>query len=114
MIQAFEGGLKIHLCLEPVDMRKSIDGLSVLVVNALNKSPQSGELFLFCNRQRNKLKGLVWDRNGFFMVYKRLEKGRFKLKAREGVVEMDEQQLNWLLYGLEFIAVDSKKYDAFF
>ena len=97
-------GLEIHFCLSPVDMRKSIDGLSGLVMDLLKESPQSGHLFVFYNRARDKVKILYWDKNGFVMHYKRLEKGRFKLRGleKDGSILLSENQLQWLLAGLDF------------
>ena len=62
----------------PVDFRCQIDGLTLLVAAQLNQDPTSGHLFIFRNRQANKLKLLWWDQNGFWLFYKRLEKGKFK------------------------------------
>ena len=63
---------KLYLATVPVDMRKAVDGLSVLVNTDLRQDPQSGHLFIFYNRARNKLKCLYWDKNGFVLYYKRL------------------------------------------
>jgi transposase len=70
-------GITIRFALEPVDFRKSIDGLAMAVGLALGRDPMSGEFFVFRNKRRNALKGLYWTPNGFVLVYKRLEKGRF-------------------------------------
>jgi len=72
----------VHLATEPVDMRKSINGLSVLVADHLELSPLSGSLFVFYNKARDKIKILYWDRNGFCLWYKRLEKHRFIFRHR--------------------------------
>ena len=69
---------RIYLCREFVDMRKSINGLSVLVESVLQFDPFSSHLFVFCNKKRDKIKMLIWERNGFVLWYKRLEKQRFK------------------------------------
>ena len=87
---------------EPVDFRKQMDGLIILVSDCLEKPATSGHLFLFRNRSRNKLKMLWWDRNGFWLFYKRLEKGRFIFPGVEGgVLELSRDQLSWLLSGLD-------------
>ena len=93
----------------PVDMRKSIDGLSVLVVEALEQSPQSGSLYLFRNKASNKVKVLYWDRNGFIMHYKRMERGRFKFPKAidDNHFEITKEQLSWLLAGLDFMLMDT-------
>lgn len=88
----------------PVDMRKSIDGLLVLVVEQLQDNPQSGNLFLFCNRARKKIKGVYWDKNGFMLLYKRLEKGRFQFpyNVKDATLCIGVKELQWLLAGFHF------------
>jgi transposase len=91
----------VHLCREPVDMRKSIDGLAALVSHVLMRDPFSSELFVFVNKPRDKIKILVFDRSGFVLFYKRLEKERFHWpKTGAGIsMTITGQQLNWLLDG---------------
>ncbi len=67
----------VFLATGVTDMRKSIDGLSVLVVDVLEQDPLSSHLFVFCNRARDKIKILYWHNNGFWLFYRRLEKQRF-------------------------------------
>lgn len=69
----------VRLALEPVDFRKSIDGLAIAVGRTLGRDPMAGEVFLFRNRSRTSLKALYWTPNGFVLVYKRLERLRFSL-----------------------------------
>jgi transposase len=97
-------GVQIYLSTSPTDMRKSIDTLSVLVADAFQHSPQSGHLFIFFNRGRDKVKILFWDKNGFVLYYKRMEKRRFVLPTSSAVMqwEITEVQLNGLLAGLDF------------
>jgi transposase len=84
------------------DMRKSIDSLSIMVSEHLNRDPFSGHLFVFCNRSRTILKILYWDRNGFCLWHKRLENDRFRWPAFESQVhEMSIRELRWLLEGLD-------------
>jgi transposase len=71
------GGVRAYVCSEPVDMRKSIDGLSQLVSPLLGGDALSGAVFVFLSRRREKVKLLWWDRHGFWLAYKRLERGRF-------------------------------------
>ena len=71
------GGVRAYVCAEPVDMRKSIDGLSQLVEPLLAGDAFSGSVFVFMSRRREKVKLLWWDRHGFWLAYKRLERGRF-------------------------------------
>lgn len=87
---------------QPIDFRKQIDGLIVLVADHLQLNPSSGQLFLFRSRAANKIKMLWWDRNGFWMFYKRLEKGRLKFPpASDTTLSLTREQLSWLLSGLD-------------
>ena len=88
----------------PVDFRKQIDGLVLLVSDQLNHNPTSGQLFIFRNRQANKLKLLWWDTNGFWLCYKRIEKGRFTLPGiADATMQLSKEQFSVLLAGLNFI-----------
>ena len=97
--------MKVLVSVTPVDMRKSIDGLTLLVVDVLKQNPQSRYLFLFRNQANDKVKGLYWDKQGFVLIYKRLEQGKFGFpkKIIEDVLEIDAKQLSWLLAGFEFM-----------
>lgn len=94
---------RIYLHREVVDFRKSINGLSVIVEQAMLLSPFDDALFVFCNRQRDKLKVLYWDKTGFCLWYKRLEKEKFKWPrpASVDVVELTPEQMEWLLRGFD-------------
>jgi transposase len=93
----------IWLYPQPIDFRKQIDGLVVLVADHLQLNPTSGQLFLFRDRTGKKIKILWWERNGFWLFYKRLENGRLQYPAlAEGAIEMTRDQLGWLLSGLDF------------
>lgn len=96
-------GKKIWVFHQSVDFRMSIDGLSAFIVNNIKQNPQSG-IFLFYNRGRNKVKCLSYHKNGFVLVYKRLDKGRFcfNFNKEQGVSEMRVDELQWLLAGLEW------------
>jgi len=93
----------VYLCREYVDFRKGINGLAVLVEEALAHDPFSEKLFVFCNRKRDRLRILYWERNGFCLWHKRLEKARFKWPRTLGgeVITLTGQQLNWLLDGYD-------------
>ena len=92
---------RVHLALGVTDMRKSINGLSILVADLLEEDPFSGHIFAFCNRRRNMVKVLYWDRNGFCLWCKRLEKERFSWPTEKGdVKKVDLRQFFWLLDGL--------------
>ena len=93
---------RIYIATGKVDMRKSIDGLSLLVSEVLNNNPLSGHLFVFCNKRGDKLKILYWDRNGFCLWYKRLEKSVFRLPAIHGnVFSVNVAELGMLIEGID-------------
>jgi transposase len=109
------GPEKVYLACGYTDLRKSIDGLAALVQQGFDLDPFTdgretlfnGTWFVFCNRDRDKLKLLRWDHNGFWLYYRRLERGRFqwpKTSAKEGSPEptqvVSRRQLAWLLDGL--------------
>jgi transposase len=95
-------GIKIYLALGDTDMRKSINGLSIIVENQFDLDPFSGGLFVFCSRNRKTMKILYWDRNGFCLWHKRLEKERFRWPEEEGeTMRIENRELMWLLEGLE-------------
>ena len=93
-------------------MRKSFDGLCGIVVNEFNHDPQSGYVYLFINRRRDRIKLLVWDRSGFWLLYKRLEQGIFKSPVRldqKGAVSISYEHLVMLLEGLDVSQIKLKK-----
>lgn len=93
--------VQVYLYADPVDMRKSIDGLSALVEQEMALSPSMEALFVFCNRGRDKIKLLCWERNGFIVWYKRLEKQRFRWPHSPETLSLTGQELNWLLDGFD-------------
>lgn len=93
---------KVFLAVGPTDMRKSINTLSILVEESMGGDVFSDSLFVFSNRSRTILKILYWDSSGFCLWMKRLEKSRFKWpKDEREVLELDPQELGWLLNGLD-------------
>jgi len=93
---------KVYLALGNTDMRKAINGLSLLVQESMELDPFSGHLFVFCNRKRNIIKILYWDRNGFCLWSKRLEKHFFRWpESTSEVMKIDQRELMWLVDGLE-------------
>lgn len=98
-------GLPIFLYRDAVDFRKSINGLALIVEQALERSPFDPGLYLFSNKNRDKLKALYWDKTGFALWYKRLEKHRFKWPSKidNTTLTLTEQQLQWLLEGYDVI-----------
>ena len=97
----------IYLHRDVVDFRKSINGLSVIVDEAMGLSPFESGIFVFCNRRRDKLKVLYWDKTGFALWYKRLEKDKFKWphKTTEQTLMLNHEQWDWLLRGLNVMDI---------
>ncbi len=96
---------KVQVYVRPgwTDMRKAINGLSVIAQQEMDLNPLSGSLFLFCNRTRKILKALYWDRNGFCLWQKRLEKHKFPWPAcEEAAREISEDQFHQVLGGIDF------------
>jgi transposase len=99
--------VRVFVATDITDMRKSIDSLSALVEDVLKKDAFSGHLFVFCNRRGDKIKILYWDRNGFCLWYKRLERGIFRLpKSQSKVFTMAPNELNMLLEGIDLTDKD--------
>lgn len=95
-------GTCVYLACGSTDLRKSIDGLAALVSQVFQLDVFSNSLFVFCNRGRDKLKILVWDHNGFWLYYRRLERGRFRWPEHtdQNTRIVSRRQLQWLLDGL--------------
>lgn len=104
----------IYLHLDAVDFRKSINGLIIVVEQQLELSPFMDALFIFSNKKRDKLKILYWDKTGFALWYKRLEKQRFKWPTDDQLsrLALSEQQLNWLLGGYDIIGHRPLQYQS--
>jgi transposase len=94
---------KIWLMVEPVDMRRGIDGLSVLVEQALQRSPCAGSAFVFCNRAGNRIKVLLWDGTGVWLCQRRLHQGRFVWERSDtDGMELTSSQWEWLIAGVDW------------
>lgn len=92
----------IWFCPVTIDFRKQIDGLIMLVSDHLLLNPTSGQLFLFRDRTGKKIKILWWDKNGFWLFYKRLEKGKLIFpRSSEKAMALTRDQFSWLLSGLD-------------
>lgn len=93
----------VYLHRDPVDFRKAINGLVLIIEHEMTLSPYADALFLFCNKQCDKMKIVWWDQTGFCLWYKRLEQSKFKWprKLDDEVVELSEEQLHWLLRGFD-------------
>jgi transposase len=92
---------QIFISNKPVDFRKSIDGLCSLVIEDMQRKPGNG-VYIFYNKNLNRIKVLGWHRNGFAVIYKRLESGRFFVRACKDNIKIDAEQLNWLLTGIDW------------
>lgn len=110
--------VRIHLCTSPTDMRKGFDTLAALVREHLGHDPLSGQLFLFVGRNRDRLKILYWEADGFALWYKRLEEGTFRLPTpkRAGAspdakpsVELKASELAMLLAGIDLTSIKRRK-----
>lgn len=98
----YSDSTKVYIAIGNVDMRNAIDGLSAMVSGILHLDLFTGHLFAFSNRRRNMIKILYWSNNGFCLLQKRLEKGRFRWpKKAEDVYQVGSRELAWLLEGLE-------------
>ena len=95
---------RIFVCTEPQDMRRGFDGLAMSAQEHLGEDPQSGALFVFVNKRKNRLKVLWFDRNGYCILYKRLHRARFSLPDRRTI---DTKMLAWILRGVETSATRS-------
>lgn len=100
----FAGKTRIYAATSPIDLRRSVDGLSAAARDQMGHDPQSGSLFLFVNRRGNRLKALWWDRTGFCILYKRLERGLFRmpspLRLGETCVAIDAAEFAKILEGV--------------
>jgi transposase len=100
---AWAADVAVYLHRDPVDFRKQINGLTVLIEQELEVSAFARALFVFCNRRHSQLKVIYWDETGFCLWQKRLEKAHFQWpkRAREAIVEWNTEQWNWLLRGFD-------------
>lgn len=96
--------VRIFLCVEPQDMRRSFDGLALVARQQLGVDPQSGALFVFVNKSSTRLKLLWWDRNGYCLLYKRLHRALFKVPTADGAtsaLQVDGRELATILRGVD-------------
>jgi len=100
---------KIWIATDVTDFRKGVNGLTEIIKNSFNQLSEDA-IYVFYNRAKNKLKLLARHRNGFILIYKRLDKNHFTLKANElNTYEVSEQQLSWLLAGLNWVDMSDWK-----
>jgi transposase len=95
--------MRVFVSVKPTDMRKSFDGLVALTRSVIEQDPLSGHLFVFFNRRRAMMKAVYWDRNGFCLIAKRLERGTFILPCADerGVVELEPAELALIIEGID-------------
>jgi len=109
---SFAPGIKIYLHRQPVDMRKSFDGLFAIVKNELAMDVRSGGLFMFINLRRNRVKLMYWDTDGIAIWHKRFERGSLQHPQPLGDAPhlvIDASELNLLLAGIELASVKRRK-----
>jgi len=110
---------KVYVYTDPIDMRKSINGIIIILLENFDQNPQTGDFYLFVNRARNKIKCLFWSGNGFSLYYRRMEKGRFNYSKhlQEDKIIVSEQQMQALFLGLDFYFLtenSAENYSEFF
>ena len=104
----------IWIYSEPIDFRKQMNGLIQVVLSEGKQAPNDGSLYVFRNRQSNKIKCLMWDRNGYFLGYKRLAKGRFDFPVTKGGgIHLTKNELFSLVSGMPMIDFQSIKKELF-
>ena len=105
--------VRIYVSAEPVDLRRGFDGLAAATRSIIHEDPMSGHVFAFINRRRNRIKLLVWDRTGYVLLFKRLEKGTFEIptQPRRNMrhVELDSGELSMMLEGLDLRSARRRK-----
>jgi len=103
---------KYYLCSSFCDIRQSFDGLCGLIIVDLNREPHNGDVYIFINKSRDKIKLLQWQPGGFVLYYKRLERGRFfraKDDENSGAIPLDYHQLVMLIEGIQFKEIKRQK-----
>ena len=97
--------VRIYVAAEAVDLRRGFDGLAAATRSLIREDPLNGHLFVFLNRRKNRIKLLVWDRTGYLLLYKRLERGTFHLPTEPAAgqrhVEVDAGELGLMLEGVD-------------
>lgn len=91
----------VYIVCGYTDMRRSIDGLAAIIKQNFGCNPYDGSLFLFCGKRSDRIKGLLWDADGFLLLYKRLDNGRFQWPRSESEIHtLSHEQFVWLMQGL--------------
>lgn len=101
MLNDLTTGIQVYIVTGYSDLRKGIDGLATIIQGQLKLDPFSKNLFLFCGRRCDRIKGLLWEGDGYLLLYKRLDNGRFQWPRNETEARLlTAQQTRWLLEGL--------------
>jgi len=107
---SFPSAVRIYMCSEPADMRRSFDRLAVMVRDIIGADPLSGHVFVFRSRRGDRIKLLYWDRDGFALWYKRLEKGMFSWPSTmSSDNEIDRRYLSMMLEGVDISQIRLKR-----
>ena len=101
--------MRVYLFTTPTDMRKGFDTLALLALEHTKLSPMAGGLFVFLSRERNKVKVLAWDKDGYVLYYKRLEAGAFRVEEKAGYEEITGIDLSMLLQGMDLKRIKLRK-----
>lgn len=105
--------VRVFVARRPLDMRRSFDGLQSAVIDLIEEDPQSGHIFVFFNKAQTHVKCLVWDRSGYWIFYKRLEHGRFRVFDRAAgsrhAFELRAHELALLLEGIDLRGARRRK-----
>jgi len=113
VISSLPAGVRVYVSNEATDMRKSFDGLTAIVQHQFDRDPFDGDVFAFFNRRRDRVKILFWDRNGFCIAMKRLERGTFDTwqpsTEEETHIEVEHAQLVMLLEGIDVKSVKFRR-----
>ena len=105
MLGDISGLEKIYIVCGYTDMRKSIDGLCAVIEDQLKMDPSSSALFLFCGRRCDRIKALLWEGDGFLLMYKRLDNGAFRWpRSADEAMAITDDQYRMLMQGLEIVA----------
>ena len=111
MLNDFTGADQVYIACGYTDLRKGIDGLALLIEQQFQIPIVQHDLFLFCGRRADRLKGLLWEGDGFLLVYKRLEESKFQWPRKKDEVErITQQQYRWLMSGLQIEHDTFKRY----
>jgi transposase len=104
----FDEDMTIAVSMEPIDMRAGIDKLIAQILEAFQMDIRTKTLFVFCNKKKNKVKGIYWDKNGFMLLHKRLERGKFQFPGvyKHKQLLLTREQLYGLLAGFDFVRME--------